>query len=282
MSRKVASLLLTILTLIATGCAKRAVLPPAVSRSNFLTAKLQPAAFVTGSQRFIAERDKIEIVTPEPQLERSWQSVVAFCGTIRCEVVSSSITMRTSDSAPSGNISLRVAPEDLHKLVANIESLGKVAQHSSERNDETNAVIDSDARIKNLTAFRDNLRAMLARPSATISNIVEIDKQLTDTQAELDSETAERKILANETEKIAVEISFRVPETAVSTSGVSEIWDALHGAGSVLGDSLANLITTIIFLIPWLALLLPLVWLLAKGWRRLRKSRVGTAAPTAR
>ena len=60
--------------------------------------------------RYIAERDKLEVVTPEAQLQQSWESAVAFCNSIRCEVVSSSITMRTANSVPVGSITMRVVP----------------------------------------------------------------------------------------------------------------------------------------------------------------------------
>jgi Domain of unknown function (DUF4349) len=56
--------------------------------------------------------------------------------------------------------------------------------------------VDTDAKIKNLTGFRDNLRTMLAKPSATIRDSVEIQQQLTEVQSQLDSETAQRKLLA--------------------------------------------------------------------------------------
>ena len=39
---------------------------------------------------------------------------------------------------------------------------------------KTTAVVDTEARIKNLTGFRDNLRAMLAKPSATVKDSVDI------------------------------------------------------------------------------------------------------------
>ena len=296
MIRRLTTALLAFSIFYTTGCAKKAVLPTtqlssvngylskprfAKFQSSALAGNMQQVSFNKGSQRFIAERDAIQLVTSESQLESAWESVVTFCRTIRCEVISSGITMRTPQSVPSGMVSMRVAPEDLQKLLSHLQGLGKIAQHTSDREDETNAVIDTDAKIKNLTAFRDNLRAMLARPSATISNIVEIDKQLTDTQAELDTETAERKVLADETEKVALEVSFRVPETAPITTGLSEIWDSLRGAGSTLGDSLANLITTIVFLIPWLLALLPCSWLLIKAWKRSRRRPIPATAPTA-
>jgi len=174
---------------------------------------------------------------------------------------------------------LRVAPEDLNKLLAQIQKLGTVAQHTTEREDKTTEVVDTEAKIKNLTSFRDNLRAMLAKPSAKVSDLVEIQKQLTETQSELDSESAHRKILANETEKIAVEISFHVERTVANTSGLSLIRNALRESGTVLADSTASLITTVVAIIPWLVLILPALWLLAKAWKRLKLRRNRTIPP---
>ena len=168
---------------------------------------------------------------------------------------------------------MRVAPYDLNKLLSSVEKLGKIAQHTTEREDKTTVVVDTEAKIKNLTTFRDNLRAMLAKPGATVRDLVEIQKQLTDTQSELDSEAAQRKILANETEKIAVEISFRVERPGANVGGLAQIWNALRESGSVLADSTASLITTIVAIIPWLVLVLPLAWLLRKAWKKLKLRR---------
>ena len=229
-------------------------------------------AFAVPSERYIAERHKIEIVTSESELQKSWESAVAYCGTIQCEVISSTITTRTGDSMPSGSIVVRVAPADLNKLSAYLGKLGKITQHTTEREDKTTAVVDTEAKIKNLTAFRDNLRAMLAKPSARVQDLVEIQKQLTDTQSELDSETEQRKILANQTEKIAVEISFRV-ERAGQNTGFGQIWDAFRESGSVLADSVASLIYTIVAVVPWLVLIVPGMWLLTKAWKKFRTRR---------
>jgi len=74
---------------------------------------------------------------------------------------------------------LRVIPEDLKKLFDHVQKLGNLVQHTTESEDKTAVVIDTDAKIKNLTSFRDSLRAMLARPSVTVKDFVEIQKQLT-------------------------------------------------------------------------------------------------------
>jgi len=111
MRPKFAPSVLAILALIATGCEARKSAP--VQRySAYLT-----AAQAGSPQRFVAERDKVQITTAESGLQKSFEAAINFCGTIRCEIVSSSITARRGDSLPSGDISLRVAPEDLKKLL---------------------------------------------------------------------------------------------------------------------------------------------------------------------
>ena len=232
------------------------------------------------NQRYIAESHKIQIFTSESALQHAWESAVAFCGTLHCEVVSSSVTARTPESAPSGDLSVRVAPGDLDKLLAYVTKLGIIAQHTTNREDKTTEVVDTDAKIKNLTSFRDSLRAMLAKPSATAKDLVAIQEQLTDTQSELDSETAQRKILANETEKVAVEMSFMLESYARNARGFDRILNALSESGDLLADSTASLITTLVALLPWLVVIVPSVWLLVKAWRALRRRRSANVTPS--
>ncbi len=236
-------------------------------------ASLERVALAESPQRYIAETHKFEVIAPEVELEKSVESLLAFCATIQCEVVSSSVTTRAEDSTPSGSVSLRVAHQDAGKLFAQAEKLGKIAQHTTEREDKTNAVIDSEAKIKNLTTFRDNLRSMLAKPSATVADLVEIQQQLMETQSQLDSETAQRKLLANETEKVLVEFSFRVPKSTSTTSAWGQIASAFRQSGQVLADSTAAVITTVVAIIPWLILILPGLWLVRRIWRKLRRKR---------
>jgi hypothetical protein len=167
MFRVSTALILAALLLVAAGCqeASKALLSH-MSASSYLMMETSVAA---SNQRYIAERQKIEIFASESELQKSWESAVAFCGTIQREVISSSITARTGDSLPSGSVSLRVSPEDLKKLLVYVEKLGKAGEHTTEREDKTTAVVDTEGEIKDLISFRDNLRAMLSRPSATDS-----------------------------------------------------------------------------------------------------------------
>jgi hypothetical protein len=273
MNRTLPVLALAALTFAATGCQKKTV------PSSFRPAGTQTitTAYIAGKiepqqqpERFVAERDAVTVATPASQLQQAWESTVAFCATIQCEVVSSNLSTQTGQSDPSANVSVRVAPGAQQNLINHVQQLGKIVQHTTNRDDETDQVIDSDAKIKNLTAFRDNLRAMLARPNVTVGNLIQINQQLTDTQSELDSQTAQRKVLANQTEKIAVDISFGA-ERNVPTGLFAAIWSALVYVGDTLGESLATLVTVVLFLIPWVILLFLIVGLTIKVRRRSRR-----------
>lgn len=235
---------------------------------------------VLASPRFVAVRHKLEIVEPSSGLVKSIEAVVTFCGTIHCEVLSSSVTNETDVLSPSGSIAARVAPQDLNKFLDFVGKQGKIAQHSTESEDKTAAVVDVEARLKNQTDFRDSLRKMLIKPGVSVADLLQIQEKLAEAQAELDSEATQRKILASETEKVYVEITFHAEQRTVRRGAFTSVGEALRDSGSVLGDSLATLITAVAAIIPWLIVIVPGLWFLIKAVRRFRERRRAEKAAT--
>ena len=234
---------------------------------------------VLAAPRFVAVRHKLEIVEAGSGLAKSIEAVVAFCGTIQCEVLSSSVN-ETAVLSPSGNIAARVAPQDLNKFLDFVGRQGKIAQHATESEDKTAAVVDVEAKLKNQTDFRDSLRRMLTKPGVSVADLLQIEEKLAEAQAELDSEATQRKILANETEKVYVEIAFHAEQRTVSRGAFTSVGEALLDSGSVLGDSLAALITAVAAIIPWLIVIVPGLWFLIKAIRRFRERRRAAEAAT--
>lgn len=237
---------------------------------------------VLAAPRFVAVRHKLEIVETSSGLANSIEAVVAFCGTIQCEVLSSSVTNETAVLSPSGNIAARVAPADLNKFLDFVGRQGKIAQHATESEDKTAAVIDVEAKLKNQTEFRDSLRKMLAKQGVSVADLLQIQEKLAEAQAELDSEATQRKMLANETEKVYVEIAFHAEQRAISRGAFASVGEALRDFGSDLSDSLAALITAVAAIIPWLIVIVPGLWFLKRAIRRLRERlRAEKASPPA-
>ncbi len=228
---------------------------------------------VFAASRFVAVRHKLEIVGPGAQLAKSIEAVVAFCGTIQCEVLSSSVTNETAVLSPSGNIAARVAPADVNKFLDFVGKQGKIAQHSTESEDKTAAVIDVEAKLKNQTDFRDSLRRMLTKPGVSVADLLQIQEKLAEAQAELDSEATQRKMLANETEKVYVEVAFHSEQRTTRRGAFASVGEALRDFGSDLGDSLAALISAVAAILPWLIVIVPGLWFLMKAIRRFRERR---------
>jgi hypothetical protein len=231
------------------------------------------AGTVLAAPRFVAVRHRLEIVEASSALPKSIDAVVGFCGTIQCEVLSSSVTSETAGLSPSGNLAARVAPQDLNKFLEFVEKQGSVAQHATESEDKTAAVVDVEAKLKNQTEFRDSLRKMLAKPGVSVADLLQIQEKLAEAQAELDSEATQRKVLANETEKVYVEIAFRSESTTTVRGAFTAVSDALRNFGTILGDSLAALIMAVAAIVPWLIVIIPGMWFLIRTVRRFRERR---------
>jgi len=251
-----------------------------LATASFGSSGAGDAGKVLAAPRFVSVRHKLEIVEASSGLAKSIEAVVAFCGTLQCEVLSSSVTNETAVLSPSGSIAARVAPQDLNKFLDFVGKQGKIAQHATESEDKTAAIVDVEAKLKNQTDFRDSLRRMLTKPGVSVADLLQIQEKLAEAQAELDSEATQRKILANETEKVYVEIAFHAEQRTISRGAFASVGEALRDSGSVLGDSLAALITAIAAIIPWLILIIPGLWFLIKTVRRFRERRRAAKAAT--
>jgi hypothetical protein len=138
-------------------------------------------------------------------------------------------------------------------------------------------VIDVEAKVKNLTELRDRLRKMLGTANASVKDIVEVEQSLSKAQSDLDTLQATRKVLANETEKVSVTISFCASKSIAETGTFAPVVTAWYSLGRVFADSVAAALVFVVAVIPWLVLLAPSLWLLIKMWRMLRGKR-GTSA----
>jgi hypothetical protein len=137
-------------------------------------------------------------------------------------------------------------------------------------------VIDTEARQKNMAEFRDNLRRMMATPNAKLKDLIEVERELTRVQTELDSLATRRKVLANQTEKVHVGLSFNAKPSVLEAGTWAPLKQALLRAGHVLANSVATLIEFVVGVLPWLIVALGTIAALRALWRRKRLQR---AAP---
>ena len=229
-------------------------------------------------QRYLAVRQDLNVEVPPEQLADAWGKVRDLCGTLQCELLSSSLLRETPQQPGNAMLEMRVAPADVDKLLSGLAGVAKVVSQNTTSEDKTAEVIDVEARIRNRTEFRDSLRLMLGDTvtKRTMADLLAIQRTLSDTQAELDAIVTQRKVLGQQTSKQHIQIQF-TPKRALVRGGDSynPMTRALREAGAVLAESMGTLITVVAAVLPWLVLVaLPVGWLARWALRRRRRAKV--------
>ena len=238
-----------------------------------LTEATEPATGNVEVKRYIALRHTLMVETPAEQMQAAFDATVAHCEQLKCQILSANYNRETQYNPPSASLSVRVPPRSVEIFLTGLAKNSEVLQHHRDSEDKTNAVVDAEARIKNLTEFRDNLRAMLSDKSAKFKDLIEVQRELVNTQSELDAINSVRKLLAQETELVAVNIDFTAKQGITEQGFFSPVAQAFKNAGRVMMESFAAVITFFVTILPWLLFLIPAIILLRKLWAKIRAKK---------
>lgn len=238
-----------------------------------MTELSEPVAAQSGLdvKKYVALRHHLNVEVPAATMQASFEAAVQHCEALRCQILNASIQRATDYSPPYANLSARIPPRNVAIFMAGLAKSGEIVQHGREAEDKTNQVVDTEARIKNLTELRDRLRLMLNDKAAQFNDIIEVERELANTQSQLDSLASIRKLLALETELVAVNIDFTAKQGITEQGFFAPVAQALRDAGRVMMESLATLISFIASAIPWLLVGIPLLLLLRVCWLAVRK-----------
>ena len=228
-------------------------------------------------------RHDLGVFTAADAVEAAWKAAETACLAAGCELLASSVA-RDDDRAPAAAfLDARLPPAALGPFLERLGGLGTIGRHATSAQDRTAEVVDVEARLKNMAEFRDNLRKLMATPGARLKDLIEVERELTRVQSELDSLATRRKVLANDTEKVRVSVAFAARPAVLEAGMWLPVKTAVLRAGHVLASSLATLIGLAIALLPWLLLLFGALALraLLRRRRRLPPDRAPRAARAA-
>jgi len=224
----------------------------------------------TELRKYIALRHHLTIETPAKEMQASFDAAVKHCEELNCQMLSANYNKETPYNPPSASLSVRIAPRNVSIFLDGLAKNGEVLSHSRDSEDKTNQVVDTDARIKNLTELRDRLRLMLTDKSAKFKDLIDVERELANTQSELDSITSLRKILSQETDLVAVNIDFAAAQGITEQGFFAPVARALKDAGRVMMESFAAVITFIMSALPWLLIGVPILLLVRKYWAKIK------------
>jgi hypothetical protein len=235
-----------------------------------LTEISEPAADKTAVKKYIALRHHLQIETQAEKMQAAFEAAIKHCEVLNCQLLSAYYNKDTPYSPPSASLSARVPPRNVEIFLSGLAKNGEVLQHGRDSEDKTNQVVDTDARIKNLTELRDRLRLMLTDKSAKFKDIIDVERELANTQSELDSMLSMRKILSQETDLVAVNIDFTAAQGITEQGFFAPVARALKDAGRVMMESFGVVITFVMSAIPWLLIGISIIWLVRRYWAKIK------------
>lgn len=105
-------------------------------------------------------------------------------------------------------LTVKIPEAKLESFVDDVAAKGKLISKSFNSRDVTNEIIDIEARLKNLIALRERFRSILVK-AEKVSEILEIEKELSRIQSEIDAIEGRRKSLQHQVALSKVDITIK-------------------------------------------------------------------------
>jgi glycine cleavage system regulatory protein len=180
----------------------------------------------------------------------------------------------TEDAPGSASLVLRIPADRMTSAVEALSGVGEVRDITVETEDVTTEGRDLDARIAALATSTERLRELMGSAAST-EDLLAVERELSERQAELDALTAQREQLSDQVAMSTLTVDVTSAPIAAAArqggflGGVSSGWEALVA-------TLQGVVLVLGILLPWIAVA-------ALGYLvfRLVRRRVRPATPGA-
>jgi hypothetical protein len=213
----------------------------------------------------LTREHRVVVDIPEAQLESGFQRVAARCTSDtahHCTILQSDLA---SGDAPSGIIKLRIDPEGVENLIALAAAQGKLERRSTRVQDLADAIADTQAHIDMLTSYRKQLLELQAKTGTNVDAAIKIASELSTVQTNLERANGEAANQSKRTTTDVVNIELVVAEHRAFWRPVREAFRDFLGN---LSTGVSQAITAVAYIVPWLFVVLPGLYLIRFLWRR--------------
>ncbi|MGB2568207.1 DUF4349 domain-containing protein [Micromonospora citrea] len=180
---------------------------------------------------------------------------------------------RSVAASAQARLELRVPAEKFTALLDELATYGRQQRREVKAQDVTEAVVDLDARIATQRARVESARKLLAR-ATSVSELVTLEREVAEREADLASLEAKKKRLADLTALSTITVTF-VGKDASTAEEEAEtgFMVGLRGGWKVFVASMSILLTVLGAVLPWLLTFgVPLVLVVVVLRRRRRRT----------
>ena len=247
--------------------------PGASAEAPAPTAPVLPQLAYTYEAQVLASADAM------PALVSRHEAACRRAGAAVCQVVGAE--RATDRDGAHAQLKLRAQPAWLQAfrdgLAGDVLALGgKVVSTSTSSEDLSRSLVDTDAALRAKTTLADRLQKLLAERGGKLSDLLDVEKALAETQGEIDTARSELAAMRARVATSDLTLSY------TSRPAVAGVWrpvaDALQASAGVFGQAVAFLIMAAAALLPF-AIVAVAAALLLRAWRR--RGRAPATRPPA-
>lgn len=212
------------------------------------------------------------------------QEACAAAGGNVCRVVSATINDPDGER-PSGTLDIRARPDWIASFQSRLagevsEAGGNIQSQNTSVDDLTTQIVDGEARLRAQTALRDRLQTLLETNEGPMADILAVERELARVQADIDSRASIIAALRTRVETSRLTLHYQPIVSQTSPIRFNPIMQALEDFTDTLSEAVAAVIVFIAMILPWLILLVPVIFLIRWLWGR-RKRRISTSKAQA-
>jgi hypothetical protein len=220
--------------------------------------------------RTLAYEHTVALEVKKEDLARRVKDVQSACGS-RAELGCTLLEIAVDEQAdiPSARISMRVAPGEVDSMIGiAAQGGGRVTSRTTHGEDLAQPMADTERDLSLLALHRDRLSEFLTRKDLTVQQVIDLSKEISSSQAQIESLTARKANLRRRVDTELLTLNFSPPATAYAAVR-TPVRDALRSFTDDFSGALALVIRFAAVLLPWLVLgvLAFLLWRLSVAWR---------------
>jgi hypothetical protein len=193
-----------------------------------------------------------------------------------CQLIGSN---RTGDpeSYMEGYVSLRGEPGWLNAFKSGMAQEadaagGRIISETTNSEDLTRQIVDTEARLRAQTALRDRLQQLLRSRPGRLADLLEVERELARVQGEIDAVQSALAVMRTRVAMSELNLTYRSAPRPVGSDTFEPLRQAFANFLGIIVGGFAAIITLIAVLIPFAIVLVPLGWLLLR-WRKRRGGR---------
>lgn len=254
--------LLLFLALGLAGCNQKGA-DSGVSSGRIETKAIEERVAPPGAQ--LAYAHVAELEAPEAErgalLSAGQQTCQSIAQSQRCVLLEMSVATGKEATA---SLKIRATAQGIQMVLERFKAQGKLISLSTHAEDLAAPLSDGARKLAMLKDYRAKLEALSNRAAGNVDALIKVSHELAEVQSELEEAATSQARLQQRVDTQTLQVYIREPELRRSTSPLQR---AFSDFGEDLSRGLAGFVTALAYLLPWLLVLIGLVWA-GLRWRR--------------